>query len=225
MEILLCTVMYRIIFEVKFMDEKIVKDIEKFLNTYYLNPEKSKRHYSIRFSASIPPDEKRENIKRVKLDSPESKILNDSEVWDEEPKEKYTPDGVIPKIRYAIDKIFTNKEDTFSERLFRHIEAKGLTDTEVYKKAGLDRRLFSKIRSNKDYQPSKDTVILLILALELSYDDAIDLIHRAGFTLSMSRKGDVVITYFLYNEIYDISLINEILDQYGFPILGERVKK
>ncbi|MBR3624034.1 MAG: helix-turn-helix transcriptional regulator [Selenomonadaceae bacterium] len=207
------------------MDEKLLQDIGRFLKTYYLSPVKIvKERSNIKFSASISSGDEDGIVKIVNLDLPTDDIPKDSEAWNQQPIDKKPSGRIIDKIKYAIDKIFTDKEDTFAERLFRHIKVKGLTDTEIYKKAGIDRRLFSKIRSNKDYQPSKDTAILLVLALELSYDDALDLLHRAGFTLSMSRRGDVVITYFLYNEIHDILLINEVLFQYGFPILGERAK-
>ena len=97
-----------------------------------------------------------------------------------------------------------------------------MSDVEAYKKANLDRRLFSKIRNEKSYKPSKGTAIALGLALELCEEDFEDLLKRAGFALSDGNKEDVIISYFIEHKNYDVQLINEVLVYYGFPTLGER---
>ena len=99
-------------------------------------------------------------------------------------------------------------QESFTELLFRIIDEKGFKDSEVYKKANLDRRLFSKIRSNIKYQPSKPTAIALAIALKLDMDDTLDLIGRAGFTLSPATEFDIIIAYCISNNIYDIYDIN-----------------
>ncbi len=109
----------------------------------------------------------------------------------------------------------------FSDYLFKLIKDKNLTDVEVYKKAHLDRRIFSKIRNEKDYMPSKRTILAIAIALELDFKETNTLLERAGYYLSKGRKEDVIIGYFIENQIYDIFLINEVLDHYGFKILGE----
>ena len=106
------------------------------------------------------------------------------------------------------------------KRFPRLIDRKGKTDVEVYKKANLDRRLFSKIRSNKGYMPSKRTILALAIALELSLDETNDLLKRAGYTLSHSQVSDVIVEYFILQGQYDIYAVNEVLFRYDQPLLG-----
>ena len=128
------------------------------------------------------------------------------------------------RMKKRFDFIFAHLEDTFTQRLWKLIKKKGMSDVEVYKKAHLDRRLFSKIRNEKAYRPSKGTAIALGLALELSEEEFEDLLKRAGFALSGGNKEDVIINYFIEHGNYDVQLINEVLVSYGFPTLGERKK-
>ena len=94
----------------------------------------------------------------------------------------------------------------------------GMTDSEAYNKAYVDRRHFSKIRKDVNYTPNKKTVLAFAIALELSIDEAKDLLNSAGFAFSRSSKTDIIVAYFLQNKIYDMFEINEILDAYGQPI-------
>lgn len=111
--------------------------------------------------------------------------------------------------------------ETFQERLFRMIEARGLTDAQVYKRANIDRKLFSKIRCSTEYTPKKKTVLALALALELCMDDTKDLLASAGYAFSPSSRFDLIIQYFIENEVYDVHAINIALFEHDEPILGE----
>lgn len=127
--------------------------------------------------------------------------------------------STIP-VNRNIDKLMDQLEETFSQRLLRMIDERGMTDSEAYTKAYVDRRHFSKIRKDVNYVPNKKTVLAFTIALELSLDEAKDLLASAGFALSRSSKTDIIVAYFLQNKIYDMFEINDVLDAYGQPVFG-----
>lgn len=109
---------------------------------------------------------------------------------------------------------------TFVDKLLHFIRMKGLRDSEVYKAAHVDKRLFSKLASNREYKPSKDTAVALALALKLSLDEANDLISRAGYTFSHSNKRDVIIEFFFREKVYNLMDANEVLYKLDQKLIG-----
>lgn len=128
--------------------------------------------------------------------------------------------GAFPSAAGSLEERIEHMDKTFQEYLFMLIDRRGLEDPDVYKKANIDRKHFSKIRSNKDYKPGKKTALALAIALELSLDETRDLLARAGLTLSPSIISDLIIEYCIENGNYDIYEINCILFKYDQPTLG-----
>lgn len=133
---------------------------------------------------------------------------------------KSSGDHFSKKESFTLDQLMDEVGESFHEMLFAHIDMSGMTDVEVYKRANVDRKLFSKIRSNPAYHPRKQTVLALAIALKLNLEDTVDLLARAEYALSPGSKGDLIVKYFIEREVYDIMAINFALYEYGQPILG-----
>jgi len=181
------------------VSEKLLGEVASYINEHYVA--------------------ERKDIRRELLDV-EHKALDEAELIQYNVPMPKVAESMLEAPTAGIDDLVDNLDEPFSATLLRLIDTKGKTDVEVYKRANLDRKLFSKIRTGKGYMPSKRTAIALAVALELNLDETDDLLERAGYALSRSQKFDVIVEYFIINGKYDIFKINEVLFKYDQPLLG-----
>ena len=119
-----------------------------------------------------------------------------------------------------LNQILESKKTKFSQTLMNFIDERGLKDSDVYNKAGISRQLFSKIRIHEDYRPTKATIFLFALAMELNLEETKELLASAGYTLSHSFKQDLILEFLISKNIHDIFFVNDVLYEFGEPTLG-----
>ena len=197
------------------LSEKLFTEINHYINTYYDD------NHEFKVNRSVASNQSRFVLSEhtEKIFQQEDKL--DEEVFDDGASFSYAiPTSINKDYVRSINDLVNSVEETFSEMLLRVIDKKGKTDVEVYKRANLDRKLFSKIRNSKEYQPKKSTALALAISLELSLDETKDLLMKAGYSISRSNKFDLIIEYFIKTEKYDMYKINETLFFYEQPLLG-----
>lgn len=208
-------------------DQKLIDEVGKYIDKYY-EPVKD----DIKMDKEILSIF--DKITRFRKKRAEEKVLQEQQIQESSPIEESAPEefdvstmqktkiqkgmSSTMSVNRNLDNLMNQLEETFSQRLLRMIDERGMTDSEAYTKAYVDRRHFSKIRKDVNYVPNKKTVLAFTIALELSLDEAKDLLASAGFALSRSSKTDIIVAYFLQNKIYDMFEINDVLDAYEQPV-------
>ena len=208
-------------------DQKLIDEVGKYIDKYY-RPVKDDIKMDSEMESIFDKITKYRNRRAEEKALQEDQIRECSQVMESVPEEFDVSTMQKTKIKKGmssavsvkrnIDNLMDQLEETFSQRLLRMIDERGMTDSEAYSKAYVDRRHFSKIRKDVNYVPNKKTVLAFTIALELSLDEAKDLLASAGFALSRSSKTDIIVAYFLQNKIYDMFEINDVLDAYGQPV-------
>ena len=201
------------------LDPQLFSNVKEYLRLHYQEPPLYAASFQDAMPCSPPPAKKRGF-------SSKERVFPDALTTESAATESAIPDflpvsagekGSVP--RDDLNERLRMLDESFQQALLRLIDERGMTDSECYKRAGVDRKLFSKIRSNPQYRPSKPTVFAFAIALRLSMKETVALLRKAGYALSHSSKFDVIVEYFIINRRYDLQEINETLYEFDQPLI------
>ncbi|MBR2524400.1 MAG: O-acetyl-ADP-ribose deacetylase [Clostridiales bacterium] len=203
---------YIVVFDKKAykIGEKLFDNISEYIDDHYaeIAEKEERRRGNISYSHSIAPPQSFMGMSMPSILNRKSEKEDRLDVVEECACEP------------SLDDMIKMIDESFSQMLLRKIDESGMTDAECYKKANIDRKLFSKIRSDINYKPSKPTVIAFAIALRLNMKDTRELLMKAGFALSDSNKFDIIIRYFIEHGNYDVFEINEALFAFDQQLLA-----
>ena len=190
------------------LSEKLFSAVQSYIDEHYV-AEKIEEEYPEYLSREAVMELRTIRERRFKLNALDYDVID------------YCEDAPLPLAgAVSLEEMLKEKEMTFSEALLDWLIRKDLKDSDVYKKANIDRKLFSKIRNNPDYKPKKNTAIAFALAMELDLEETKEFIGRAGYALTHSSKYDIIIEYFIRQKNYNVFEINEVLFAYNYPLIG-----
>lgn len=217
---------YLVVFDAKSyqLSEELAGSVESYIDENYVETIQASRIYDatdfdrcarvtesapVMYSAPVPPEDA-EPAEPVEEQSASAPKIDFAEMM------------TVPRHlrQRKLEDLIRQLDESFSQRLIRLIDEKERKDSDVYKKANISRQHFSKIRNNKDYQPTKATALAFALALELNLDETKDLLTKAGYALSHSSLFDVIVEFFIVNGQYDLYEINQVLFKYEQPLIG-----
>ena len=204
--------------------KKLFRDIREYIDDIYAETHIRRKSENIREQLWQRDEKAALDLDMAISQSIREDACSDAAKPAPKPTAPLRPDAAMPAKPSAAmpdwDELLKKTDKGFSETLLDLIDERGMTDAECYKKANVDRKLFSKIRSNPAYKPSKPTAAAFAVALELSLPEARKLLNKAGFSLTRSSKFDIILEYCISHRIYNIYDINVVLFQFDQPLLG-----